>query len=317
MSATEKSIYQRTGDHWCIGRTPVIKKRELSDYFGIKHLAVKDESFNHFGTHKDRRSAAMVADVCNMDPELRPEALCILTAGNGGMSLARIAAAYEIPVTAFVDESNISPQSRTRLEEICERVIPLDLASRFWTAEELEGLASKQRGRRVWDVTNGVTGPFEAIVDEIWASDSEDLPDVIVLPVGSGELFLGVALRLKERQCRTRLFGVTVGQDSAADKLYAKWNPQRNELDTMLLNEPRYNLWRLDDERLLLDTFAVLKAIGGLSCEPSSAAAFAALHQLKTLLRPDEKVVVINTGTFNFSHEEAQKAQINTKQCLS
>jgi threonine synthase len=104
------------------------------------------------------------------------------------------------------------------------------------------------------------------------------------------------------------MFGVTVGQNSAADKLYSKWNPQRNELDTMLLNEPQYNLWRLEDERLLLDTFALLETVGSLACEPSSAAAFAALLQLKTVLKPDERVLVINTGTFNFKHDREIRA---------
>ena len=298
MHATTKVGLRHLCHGWRVGSTPVIENPELCDHFGIRYLALKDESANYLGTHKDRKSVAVLAELGNMPAELRPEALCILTAGNGGLSLARIASSYGLPVTAFVGQE-ISPTLHARLKEACEQVIPIDLERRFWTTKELEELAGKQYGRRVYDVSNGVSSPFEVIVDEIRALGREKFPDVIVLPVGSGELFLGVLQGLKKRRLKTRLLGVTVDKNSAADKLYSRWNPQQNKLDKLLKNQSQFRLLPLASEKHLLDTFAALEAIGSFACEPSSAAAFAALHQIKATLKPDDRVLVINTGTFN------------------
>ncbi len=46
-------------------------------------------------------------------------------------------------------------------------VIPLDIEARLWPSEELCRLAGAGQGRRVRDVTNGISKPFESIVDEI------------------------------------------------------------------------------------------------------------------------------------------------------
>jgi cysteine synthase len=286
---------------WRIGNTPIIEVAELSDYFGLKHLRIKNEGANHFGTHKDRKSVSVVLNALTGADHLRPEAFCILTAGNAGLSLAKIASVFGLPVTAFVREEGLLPDVETWLQEICERVVPLDLEGKFWSSEELRGLAGENQGRRVVDSTNGVTSPFESIVDEIWEFDEKTAPDVIVLPVGGGELFLGVAEGLRKRKLRTRLWGITVGRQSIADKLYSRWNPQDGELARLVREESHHRFCPLDDEAILLDTFNQLRRVNAFPCEPSSAAAFAALHSLKQDLKPEERVLVINTGTFNLA----------------
>jgi len=285
-----------------IGHTPIFSLPEISEYFGIKHLAIKDESANQFGTHKDRKSLHVVLETVNTTSGSRDEALCILTAGNAGLSLAKIAASYGVPITAFVGGNSISQVLRAQLESACETIIPLDLEERLWPSDELCSLAGANQGRRVRDVTNGVIEPFEGIVDEICQLGEEQLPDVIVLPVGGGELFLGLARGLKKHGLRTRLIGVTVRKDSAADKLYTKWNPYAEYIKKLTDSESPHCLRSLDDEGLLLDTFRWLRSSGGIQCEPSSAAAFTLLHKIRGGLEQHEKVMVINTGTFTFGH---------------
>lgn len=286
-----------------IGRTPVLSVSEISDYFGIQQLVIKDESANRFGTHKDRKSLHVVLEAINTAPHVRPEGLCLLTAGNAGLSLATIASSYGLGITSFIGCDSIAPDLRGRLETACETVIPLDLEGRFWSSEELCRLAGAGQGRRVHDVTNGIIKPFEEIVNEICESGPEHLPDVIVLPVGGGELFLGMAQGLKNRGLKTRLIGVTVCKDSAADKLYSKWNPCADRIAALTSHGFPHVLKCLDDEQLLLDTFKWLKTSTTLECEPSSAAAFAMLHKIRNSLKPREKVMVINTGTFRFGRE--------------
>ena len=280
-----------------IGRTPVISSPAISEYFGIKNLTIKDESANLFGTHKDRKSLHVVRETTNGNGHLHAEVLCILTAGNAGLSLAKIGAFYGVPAVAFVAGDSGSSALHQQLESVCEQVIPLDIEERLWPSDELCRLAGNGQGRRVRDVTNGISKPFEYIVDEICELDASELPDSIVLPVGGGELFLGVAEGLKRRGLKTRLFGVTVGKDSIADKLYSKWNPYSGQVEKITNLSSNHCLYRLTDETLLLDTFNWLQS-AGLRCEPSSAASFAALHDLASQFRRDERVMLINTGTF-------------------
>ena len=283
-----------------IGRTPVFSAPAISEQFGIKNLAIKDESANPFGTHKDRKSLHVVLETTNVASHLRTEALCILTAGNAGLSLAKIGALYGVPTIAFVGADLISSNLHQQLKSTCERAIPLNLEERMWPSHELCRLAGAEHGRRVRDVTNGITKPFEYIVDEICEGGVEQLPDTIVLPVGGGELFFGVADGLARRGLRTRLIGITVRKDSAADKLYSKWNPYSDQIKAMANGSP-HRLYHLEDEALLLDTFDWLSSYG-IQCEPSSAASFAALHELRAQFRRDEKILVMNTGTFKLGN---------------
>ncbi len=284
-----------------VGHTPLFSLPELSEYFGIRHLWIKDESANPFGTHKDRKSLRVVRSAINLAPHLRPQALCILTAGSAGLSLAGIGRSLspDLPVTAFIGQENISPVLQPRLESVCERVIGLDLEKHQWNSQALRDLTGAGSGRRVWDVTNGVIDPYSTIVDEICQLDPEHRPDIIVLPVGCGELFLGVERGVNRHGLKTRLIGVTIDGPSFADKLYARWRPHGSHVAQLTCPGSPHQLLSLKDEELLLNTFIWLKVHNFVACEPSSAAAFAGLFKIKSELKPDDQVVVINTGTFS------------------
>lgn len=281
-----------------VGRTPVISWPELSDYFGIEHLWVKDESANPLGTHKDRKSLTLVERAIRLPLHLRPQAFCLLTAGNAGLSLAIMASSSAIPVVAFVDGER-STNSQSELEVLCERVVRLDLNGHEWRPRELCELADAQLGRRVIDVTNGVIDPYSEIVREICLLDPERRPDLIVLPIGCGELFLGIERGLKRYGLKARLVGVTTPERSLADKLYARWRPHGSHVAVLTLGGSPHRLLNLRDESLLLDTYNWLRLGGRVRCEPSSAAAFAALFKIRDELKNGEKVMVINTGTFS------------------
>jgi cysteine synthase len=280
-----------------VGQTPVFSLPELSDYFGIKHLWIKDESANPFGTHKDRKSLTVVRRALRLAPHLQPQAFCILTAGNAGLSLVRFASASAIPVIAFIGEENTGLEPN--LATACERVVHLDVHGHEWHSTELSDIAGASHGRRVLDVTNGVIDPYSDIVTEISLLEPERHPDVIVLPVGCGELFLGIERGLKRHNLKARLVGVTTRERSIADKLYARWRPHGNHVAELTLNGSPHHLLNLNDESLLLETYYRLRLTNQLKCEPSSAAAFTALFKIKNKLKTEEKVMVINTGTFS------------------
>jgi cysteine synthase len=269
-----------------VGHTPVSEIPAISDYFGLSRLLIKDESYNPFGTHKDRKSYYAVQTSSNRcNP---PDALCIITAGNAGLSLAAFASQRQLPVIALV--GSLAPQVRLKLERACERVLQLELQNKYWSSRELRQMVGSSQVRRVIDITN-LAAPYQQLAHEIAPYE----PDTIVLPVGGGELFVGLAAGIRTLGLRTRLIGVTTRrEDTLADKLYAKWAPYRDRVYWLTGGGFAHQLFYLDDESTLGDT---LKVVGQcIRCEFSSAAAFDILRQLS--FKATEKVMVLNTGAF-------------------
>lgn len=273
-----------------VGHTPVHVISPLRDYFGVPDLLVKDESANPCGTHKDRKSAYVVKHMLMHSSPTT--ALCIITAGNAALSLAHFATPRKIPVVAFV--GTIKLHVKKQLERVCANVIGLDLESHFWSSKELQALSKTLLYMRTINVSN-LASPFKQLAYEI----APYQPDVVVLPVGGGELFVGLAAGLKEIGLKTKLIGVAVrSRDTLADKLHARYTPYREILKQWTNWNSLHRLIYLDDESRLLETQSILSRF--LRCEASSAVAFEALRQIK--FDKHEKVLVINTGTFSRSH---------------
>lgn len=270
------------------GNTPLREEPALSRYLGVGRLLIKDESHNPFGTHKDRKSDYVLENVERLSRGWPVERLCILTCGNAGLSLAAFAAKRRLPVTAFIDAP--TPSLESRLEMMGARVVRVEARKRIWSTRELRRRAGATSWRNVLDVTN-MFRPYYGLAEEIALAR----PDVVVLPVGGGELFVGLARRLGELGLPARLIGITASAPrTAADKLYAWWSPFRGRLQELTRSSGPHRLLHLSNEQSLTETYRAVSRY--LRCEPSSAAAFDVLRRLS--FRPHEKVLVINTGTF-------------------
>jgi cysteine synthase len=277
-----------------VGNTPVSEIPELSEYFGVKHLLIKNESANPFGTHKDRKSLYVVSHARTLCNGIDPVALCILTSGNAGLSLAAFASEKNLPVIGIVGKSLPSDVER-QLEGACKKIVSLDLEVKPWKSEQLRAFAGETNGDRILDATN-CSEAYKQIAREI----APYRPDFIVLPVGSGELFVGLAAGLRDLnrnlKLKTKLIGVAVKKrDSLADKLYAYWTPYKSRVQELTRSPSKHRLVELDlnDEDLLAETFEVVGK--HLRCEPSSAAAFVPLRKYK--FDRQAKILILNTGT--------------------
>ena len=272
------------------GHTSLREHPDLAKLFGLPSLWVKDESENPFGTHKDRKSEHVISQVLRLPLDSRPDAVCIFTSGNAGLSLAGFASRHDIPVIAIVDEDQIVPQSLPALRLACREVVSIDASSRRWSEKDLRLVSGEARGKNVFDATN-LAEAYAGLVDEM----AEARPDVLVLPVGSGELFLGMHQRIQSLGWATRLVGVTVSRkDSLADKLYAAWTPYRARIRKLCQHPSPHRVVQLVDEKALKSTWNSVAR--HLTCEPSSAAAFEALRM--TQLGSGGCVAVINTGCY-------------------
>jgi threonine synthase len=258
--------------------------------FDVSNLLVKDESKNPFGTFKDRRNALVIDTAI----EQKVDKTVIITSGNAGYSLARLAERTGIKVVCVVD-SGINSNIKKSLRRYSYKVIETDLNDKILLTEDVVRLARERSDEVILDVTNNYDAAFQSIVDEI----EYEAPDYLVTPLGSGEAYVGLYEGLKKHRMKTILVGVGVHQlrdhelelralPSVADKLYTPFTPYRKKIISILEEE---NLYLHVSEEQIKDAYK--KVNHACSCEPSSAAAFAALPRLG--IKKDDKVVVINS----------------------
>lgn len=155
------------------------KKNKLSDLF------VKDEGHNPTGSFKDRKSVINV----NVALDLGIEEVYSITSGNAGISLSFYCCPNRIKSVHFL----INPKRELVLEE---RFIELSGGK---VKRDIAGIREMLRfgpKDKRWNCTPGfdpigVEG-YKTISWEIWEQLEKTVPDVVVVPVGSGGGLFGV-----------------------------------------------------------------------------------------------------------------------------
>jgi len=274
-----------------IGDTPIIRRRAVERIFGVSHLLIKDESRNHYGTLKDRRNRAAISRAM----QEHVDKLVLITSGNCGYSLARLAEGSGIRVVCFIDKA-IGNYIKERLRKYAHDVIEIDLGSKIYHSEDLLALARETKDEVIWDVTNGYHVAFQDIVGEI---ETEN-PDLLIVPLGSGEAYVGLYEGLSRYRVNTKLLGVGVHEmrgntlilrekPSIADKLHTPFTPYRRRIEAILEEGHLYT--QLSDAEIA-DAYEKIHLL--IQCEPSSAAAFAALSEID--VKKYRKIIVVNSG---------------------
>ena len=260
--------------------TPLIKIeiRKL----GLLNLLIKDESKNIFGTFKDRRSELIIKNAM----EERIDKLVLITSGNAGYSLGRFAKDSKIKIVCIVDK-NLKNSIKNKLR-IYSTLVEVDLSKKILRPEMVISLARENDEEVIWDVTNGFHEAYEHIIEEIKKIIK---PDYIILPVGSGEAFVGLYNGIKKYKLKTRLIGVEVKNKwvSFADKLHTPWTPYRSKIQSIL--KEGHKIISLD-EAGIKTAFKENNKI--VDIEPSSSVVFGVLPKLK--FEKKDKIILINSG---------------------
>ena len=145
----------------------------------------------------------------------------------------------------------------------------------------------------IWDVTNGYEECYGEIVDELL---NEITPNYIVVPVGSGGIYVGIINRIKELGLNTKVIGIGVKDksNSIADKLTTTHTPYSKVMDQF---EKEGNvIYNLDEEEVVRQYEESHYII---TSEPSSTVVFTTLKKHK--FKPKDTIVFINTGRSKFS----------------
>jgi threonine synthase len=168
-------------------------------------VALRDD-LNPTGSWKDRGSSVLVSALAR-GPR-RP--LVEDSSGNAALSLARYAAAADLPLTLFVPE-RVAPAKRSLLERTAAELVlvpgPREEATRAATRAVRHGALWASHVMQPLHATGAATAAFN-IVEKLGAA-----PDAVVAPVGHGGLLAGLhagfdALARHHDLARPRLIGV-------------------------------------------------------------------------------------------------------------
>ena len=262
------------------GNTPLVQNDGLSQKFGFTIL-IKDESKNPFGTFKDRRSEIII----NRAKDEQVDTLVLITSGNAGYSLGRFSQGTKIRIVNIVDKK-LKNSIKEELKKYGE-IIEVNLSEKILKPEEVISLARQNDEEVIWDVTNGFHEEYEKIVEEIKQAN----PNFIILPVGSGEAFVGFYNGIKKYRLKTKLIGVGIKDkwQSFADKLHTPWTPYKSKIQSIL--KEGHRIIKLDEEEIK-EAYKQYK--DKFDIEPSSAVVFGVLPKLK--FKKEDKIILINSG---------------------
>jgi threonine synthase len=297
------------------GWTPLVRADRFAARFGIEELWIKDDAANPTGSLKDRDAALTVTAAL----ELGQRVVAGASSGNAATSLAAAAEVAGLPCVVFLP----SGTSADRLRRPCAHgahVLAVD--GDYDACARLSLLASDRFG---WYCQTAAVNPFttqgkKTVALEIAEQLGWHAPDVVVVPMGNGNLLAGLhhgfrdAHRLGWIARTPRLVGV---QAAGAPALYLAWSQREvhagtvdTVADAIAVGTPLDQARALHALRetggaaaLVTDTdityaATVLAGQEGVTTEPASAAALAALPGLVSsgAIRPGERVVVVNTG---------------------
>jgi len=302
------------------GDTPLLAAPRLGRELGLERLWVKDESGNPTGSFKARGLSAAVT----MAAHLGAKILAIPTAGNAGGALAAYAAAAGLPCHVFVPED--TPEIN-QLEVLLyggklHRMPGLitDCGKKVAELKEELGAFDVSTLKEPYRIEGKKTMGLELAEQLGWR-----LPDVIVYPTGGGTGLIGMHRAFAELEeigwlakgKRPRF--VTVQAEGCAPivKAFADGSNQATPwqdahtcasglrvpaavgdfLMLQALRESGGTAVAVSDADLVAD-MRLMGSTQGINAAPEGGACVSALRSLLASgwLRPEEEVVVFNTG---------------------
>ncbi len=304
------------------GYTPVYQVGPLASKLGMHSLWVKDESRNPTASFKDRASSVVVARA----REINSEVVVTASTGNAGAALAGMAAAIGQKAVIFAPRT--APPAKIAQLLIYGAMVYL-VDGTYDEAFDLTIQASQEFG---WYCRNTGYNPFTAegkktAALEIWEwlgkfKPAISVPLNVFVSVGDGNIISGIHKGFKDLSSlgwlehMPHIFGVQAeGSASIANAFRAGTEEivpvSANTIaDSISVDLPRDGVRAVRAARetgggyILVSDDEIIAAIAelgtvGIFAEPAGATSYAGMQKAlhSGLVRPDEPVLVINTGS--------------------
>ncbi len=298
------------------GWTPLLEAPSLARELGVKRVWIKDEAANPTGSFKARGMAAAVT----MAKALGATDLCVPSAGNAGSACAAYAARAGLRATVYLPKDAPDANVRevraagARLVRVAGTIA--DAAARMRHDMKRRPMYDVSTLKEPYRVEGKKTMGFEIAEQLGWR-----LPTAILYPAGGGTGVIGLWKAWQEmhelgwvRPPFPRMIAVqsngcaplvwawraeaeesepwknprTIAAGLCVPKAFADW------LILKILRESRGDAVAVTEASIRQSMRTLPAKTGVLFC-PEGAACWAAARRLKW--RPDDEVVVFNTGT--------------------
>ena len=302
------------------GWTPLIHARTLGQAIGCAETWIKDESLNPTGSFKARGLCMGVSRAY----ELGAKELAIPSAGNAAGAMSAYAAAVALPAYVYMPR-DVPPLFQVECRELGAQVTLVDGLINDCGARVREGVLEHgwfdlSTLKEPYRVEGKKTMGYEVAEQFGW-----ELPDVIIYPTGGGTGMVGMWKAFNEMESmgligskRPRM--VTVQAENCAPIVRAfnegtehaaLWEGARTVADGLrvpvavgdflvlrAIRESGGTAVAVSDASMLADAREIGRHTG-IFPAPEGAACLAAQRLLlaQGWIRPDERVVLFNTGT--------------------
>ncbi len=177
------------------GYTPLRRGGNLASTLGLQEVWLKDDTVNPTYSFKDRPVAVAIAKA----REWALPAVGCASTGNLAAATAAAAAKARLPCYVFAS-AHLEPTKLLLPRLYGATVVPVD-----GTYDEANRVALLTADRRGWGFVNINLRPYYAegsktLLYEVWEQLGFALPDVIVVPMGSGLLLTSIDKAIRELQ---------------------------------------------------------------------------------------------------------------------
>lgn len=309
------------------GMTPLLHASRLGASMGLQHLYVKDEGLNPTGSFKARGMTAAVTRA----KQLGAKTLAAPTAGNAGGALAAYAAAAGIP-SVIVMPADTPVANVMECQAFGAKVVKLN-----GLISDCGKYVAERKDREGWYDVSTLKEPYrvegkKTMGYELWEQFTGKLPDVILYPTGGGVGLIGMCKAFDEMQEmgwigaeRPRMVAV---QAEGCAPIVKAWEAHRDSAEffpnaaTMasglrvpgplgdllilrMLRQTKGTALAVSDDEML-KAGRELASLEGIFAAPEGAATVIGARKLAASgwIKPDETVVLFNTGT-GYKYAEA------------
>src|SRR2546428_6658390 len=176
-----------------VGFTPLRRAADLGEALDVREIWVKDDTVNPTCSFKDRPVAVAVAKAREWD---LPAIGCAST-GNLAAATAAAAAKAHLPCYVF------APASLEPAKLLVPRIFGATVVPIEGTYDDADRIALLTADRRGWGLADLNLRPYYAegsktLLFETWEQLGFELPDVIVVPLGSGLLLTSLEKGVRE-----------------------------------------------------------------------------------------------------------------------
>ena len=293
----------------------------------LQRLYVKDEGLNPTGSFKARGMTAAVSRA----KQLGARALAAPTAGNAGGALAAYAAAAGLP-SVIVMPADTPSANIMECQAFGAQVVKLN-----GLISDCGKYVAERKDKEGWYDVSTLKEPYrvegkKTMGYELWEQFGGKLPDVILYPTGGGVGLIGMCKAFDEMQAMgwigTERPRMVAGQAEGCAPIVRAWEarqasaqffanaatiasglrvpgPLGDLLILSMLRQTDGTAIAVSDEEML-HAGRELASLEGIFAAPEGAATVIAVRKLAAAgwVKPEEKVVLFNTGT-GYKYAEA------------